>query len=425
MSARLVRRGMMRVLSLLSALTALTCATVALADPGDIDAAARGVVRVVIVETGDEGVFPVSHGSGFAVGPGRFVTNAHVVRDAEQDEDLRLAIVPPEGGGAVYGRVVAIDPQKDLALVATDGPLPLPPLALAGGAVQDSGDVAAVGYPMNVDRAQGLSIEDIFSAQPPVKSRGFLSGFRPSRMFDTVLHTAPIARGNSGGPLLDGCGRVLGVNSFGAEADGADGEFFFAVSARELIPFLRAYEVTPRINATPCRSLADLDAAERARIEAEQEKARAAMETRAGVQRTKQERARFEALAPDAAFTGYLAGEDLGRAYASADIFFNPSVTETFGNVTLEAMACALPCVVAAASGSRSLVAHERSGLLVPPDAGADAFAAALTRLAQAPSERAAFGAAARARAEDFDWDAILDGLIAEYQSIVASRPRH
>lgn len=295
MSARLVRRGMMRVLSLLSALAALACATVALADPGDIDAAARGVVRVVIVETGDEGVFPVSHGSGFAVGPGRFVTNAHVVRDAEQDEDLRLAIVPPEGGGAVYGRVVAIDPQKDLALVATDGPLPLPPLALAGGAVQDSGDVAAVGYPMNVDRAQGLSIEDIFSAQPPVKSRGFLSGFRPSRMFDTVLHTAPIARGNSGGPLLDGCGRVLGVNSFGAESESADGEFFFAVSARELVAFLRRAGVTPRINATPCRSLADLDAAEQARTAAEQQAARQAMEQRAASQRTRQDRARFEA----------------------------------------------------------------------------------------------------------------------------------
>lgn len=265
------------------------------AEPGDIDAAARGVVRVVIVEAGEDGVFPVSHGSGFAVGGNRFVTNAHVVRDAEQDEDLRLAIVPPEGGGAVYGRVVAIDVQKDLALVATDGPLLLPPLALAGGAPQDSGEVAAVGYPMNVDRAQGLSIEDIFSAQPPVKSRGFLSGFRPSRMFDTVLHTAPIARGNSGGPLLDGCGRVLGVNSFGAESESADGEFFFAVSARELVGFLRRAGVTPRINTAPCRSLADLDAAEQARTAAEQQAARQAMEQRAASQRTRQDRARFEA----------------------------------------------------------------------------------------------------------------------------------
>lgn len=265
------------------------------ADPGDIDAAARGVVRVVIVERDDEGVFPVSHGTGFAVSANTIVTNAHVVADAAKDEDRRVAIVPPESGGAVFGRIIAIDARRDLALIRLEESLRLPPLALAGGAPQDSGDVAAVGYPMNVDRAQGLSIEDIFTAQPPVKSRGFLSGFRPSRQFDTVLHTAPIARGNSGGPLLDGCGRVLGVNSFGAESEGADGEFFFAVSARELVPFLRANEVTPRINETPCRSLADLDADEQARSAKEQQAARAAMEQRAAGLRTRQDRARFEA----------------------------------------------------------------------------------------------------------------------------------
>lgn len=265
------------------------------AEPGDVDAAARGVVRVVIVGRDDEGVFPVSHGSGFAVAPNRIVTNAHVVRDAERDEDLRVAIVPPESGGAVLGRVIAINPRTDLALIATEGAARLPPLALAGGAPQDSGDVAAVGYPMNVDRAQGLTIDDIFSAQPPVKSRGFLSGSRPSREFDSVLHTAPIARGNSGGPLLDGCGRVVGVNSFGAESGGADAEFFFAVSVRELLGFLRANGVTPRVNTTPCRSLADLEAEEQARRAEEQQAARAALEDRAEERRARQDRARFEA----------------------------------------------------------------------------------------------------------------------------------
>ena len=103
---------------------------------------------------------------------------------------------------------------------------------------------------MNVDRAQGLDISDIFRSQPPVKSRGYVSGARPSRQFDTILHTAPIARGNSGGPLLDPCGRVVGVNSFGADNDGGDAEFFFAVSNRELVPFLRANDVEPRINTS-------------------------------------------------------------------------------------------------------------------------------------------------------------------------------
>lgn len=279
----------------LAAMLALCSAPAALADAGDIDAAARGVVRVVIVGRDSDGVFPVSHGSGFTIAPGRIVTNAHVVRDAGLDENLRVAIVPPEGGEAVYGRILAMNPRTDLALIAVDGPLRLPPLALAGGETQDSGEVSAVGYPMNVDKAQGLTIDDIFTAQPPVKSRGFLSGYRPSRQFDTVLHTAPIARGNSGGPLLDGCGRVVGVNSFGAESDSADAEFFFAVSTRELTAFLREHGVTARINQTPCRSLADLDEAERARIAAEQQSARAAMEERAEASRIRTDRARFEA----------------------------------------------------------------------------------------------------------------------------------
>ena len=173
--------------------------------------------------------------------------------------------------------------------------LRLPPLTVSGGDDQDGAEVSAVGYPMNVDRAQGLSMSDIFESQPPVKSRGFLSGARPSRQFDTILHTAPIARGNSGGPLLDSCGRVLGVNSFGADSDGTDAEFYFAVSTRELLPFLRANGVTARINALPCRSLAEIDENERERIEREQVIARQNLAQRAEETRAKRDRARLEA----------------------------------------------------------------------------------------------------------------------------------
>ena len=56
-------------------------------------------------------------------------------------------------------------------------------------------------------------------------------------------------------------------------------------------------------------------------------------------------------------FTGKLTGRALSEAYASADLFAFPSITETFGNVTLEAMACGLPVVAARATGSESLVA--------------------------------------------------------------------
>lgn len=171
----------------------------------------------------------------------------------------------------------------------------MPPLTLAGGASGDLGEVSALGYPMNVDLAQGLEIRDIFRAQPPVMSRGFLSGERPSRQFDTILHTAPIARGNSGGPLLDGCGRVLGVNSFGADSGGSDAEFFFAVSLRELLPFLRENGVEPSVNALPCTSIEELNAAERARFEAQRTEARERLQAREAEQREARANATLQA----------------------------------------------------------------------------------------------------------------------------------
>lgn len=237
------------------------------ADPADIAAAARGVVRVVVLGHDGDQLFPVSHGTGFVVQGNRIVTNAHVVEEIMQLPGLTLGIVPPQGGEAVPGHVVAFSPKNDLALVEADKPLHLPALAIASAPPQDSTLVSAVGYPMNVDKAQGLSVADVLRPQPPVKSQGYVSGERPSREFDTILHTAPIARGNSGGPLLDSCGRVVGANSFGTDSQGADAEFFFAISTREILPFLRANGVEPVVNGLPCRSLAELDAQERAQSE--------------------------------------------------------------------------------------------------------------------------------------------------------------
>lgn len=285
-----------RILTLLALLFALAVPQSAQADPADIEAAARGVVRVVVIGTDGRELYPVSHGSGFAVSPTKIVTNAHVIREALQDDTLRIGVVPSQGEDAAYARPISVSPRNDLALIEiSDSSLRLPPLTLSGSMMGDMGEVSALGYPMNVDRAQGLDIGDIFRAQPPVKSRGFLSGARPSRQFDTILHTAPIARGNSGGPLLDGCGRVLGVNSFGADSDGSDAEFYFAVSIRELLPFLRANDIEPSINALPCRSLDDLEAAERIRLEQQRADARERIQAREAELRERRNRIQLEA----------------------------------------------------------------------------------------------------------------------------------
>ncbi len=266
---------MIRALILLFA--ALVLPAPATAEPADIDAAARGVVRVVVISREDGRIIPLSHGTGFAVGPETIVTNYHVVADARGDPTLTLGIVPSDGGEAVFGRLIAASERNDLALIRTTATMRLAPLTIASSAATDAGVVTSVGYPQNVDRAQGLRQEDIFRAQPPVKATGFLSGRRPSREFDTLLHTAPIARGSSGGPLLDECGRVVGVNSFGAISVGADAEFFFAISTRELLPFLRANDITAQVSTLACRSLAEIEQDERAR----EERARARAQARA------------------------------------------------------------------------------------------------------------------------------------------------
>jgi glycosyltransferase involved in cell wall biosynthesis len=69
-------------------------------------------------------------------------------------------------------------------------------------------------------------------------------------------------------------------------------------------------------------------------------------------------------ILPDALFTGYLAGEQLAEAYASADLFVFPSTTDTFGNVIIEAQASGLPVVVSDIGGPKELVEHGVNGLI-------------------------------------------------------------
>ena len=132
-------------------------------------------------------------------------------------------------------------------------------------------------------------------------------------------------------------------------------------------------------------------------------------------------RAWFAGRLPDAIFTGELTGTELATALASADVFLNPSVTESFGNVTLEAMASALPVVAAAASGATNLVQDGRTGTLVTPSA-IDEFAEALCAYAADPQLRARHGAAGLAYARTMDWDEINRAVLRTYTRVIARR---
>ncbi|WP_188659447.1 glycosyltransferase family 4 protein [Sphingomonas metalli] len=123
----------------------------------------------------------------------------------------------------------------------------------------------------------------------------------------------------------------------------------------------------------------------------------------------------FAREVPGAILAGYQSGDDLGRAVASMDVFFNPSVTETFGNVTTEAMAAGVPVVAARATGAVDLVVDGETGFLVPPRDIA-AYADAIAAIIADPSLRAAMGEAGYRRADAYRWDtanqAVLDGYL-------------
>ena len=129
----------------------------------------------------------------------------------------------------------------------------------------------------------------------------------------------------------------------------------------------------------------------------------------------------FQNRLPHAVFTGFQKGDELGRAVASMDMLFNPSITETFGNVTLEAMACALPTVAARATGSESLVTEGVTGRLIRPGA-IGAFADALASYCTDPHARADAGAAAMAEAERYGWDQVNQALVDTYLRVIRQR---
>ena len=129
----------------------------------------------------------------------------------------------------------------------------------------------------------------------------------------------------------------------------------------------------------------------------------------------------FEQMMPQAVFTGFQSGQDLGRAIASMDVLLNPSITETFGNVTLEAMASGLAVVAADATGADSLVVEGTTGHLVPPGA-VGKFADCLQHYIEDAGARAAAGAAGDARADRYSWDAINGALAKSYLRIIRAR---
>jgi glycosyltransferase involved in cell wall biosynthesis/predicted metal-dependent phosphoesterase TrpH len=126
-------------------------------------------------------------------------------------------------------------------------------------------------------------------------------------------------------------------------------------------------------------------------------------------------------LGEHATFLGWLGGEELARAYASADAFLFASSTDTYGQVILEAGASGLPVVAVAEGGPAALIENRHTGLLCRPDP--DHLAGALLRLASSPALRHQLGAAAVIATRQRSWERALDQLAAGYRRALESRP--
>ncbi len=201
----------------------------------------------------------ISTGSGFFVGPGLIVTNDHVVEGALPDGIL----VSSAGIGKAVGASVLkasgpfSETGADFALLQVeDTRQPAYSIYLPDESLKLN-EVFAAGFPGDVMQTdahftalrQGTmdSVPDLTITDGSVNTEQDLTASTLA-----FVHSAPISEGNSGGPLVDSCGRVVGVNTFVRK--GPMRNLNFALSARDLLAFLKDTPVTPVVVTQACRA---------------------------------------------------------------------------------------------------------------------------------------------------------------------------
>lgn len=120
----------------------------------------------------------------------------------------------------------------------------------------------------------------------------------------------------------------------------------------------------------------------------------------------------------DAIFLGPLTGDRLSKVYASSDLFIFPSVTDTFGNVLLEAMASGVPIIAADSAPTREIT--QRSGAWIVAPGATDQMAAAINVFSHSPEERSYRANLGLMSARRRSWDTIFSDLISSYEEVAA-----
>ena len=217
---------------------------------------------VMIASAGPAGI---GHGSGFFISGDTILTNAHVVQQADPNQ---IFVMSRAMGRAVKAQLVsmtrgagggAVEPgMPDFALLKLPQAVPgAQPLALTPTADKLL-DVVAAGYPASVVQVeQGMQeLQQGRLGTPPelVLTRGSISTIqRLENGLIVMPHSADISPGNSGGPLVDTCGRVVGINTFVSFATQVADRVKYAQKTESLLPWLQQQNVQAATQAEACQ----------------------------------------------------------------------------------------------------------------------------------------------------------------------------
>lgn len=215
----------------------LPVATPAEADPAKLEAA-----TVLILILGDK----PSMGTGFFVAPGVVATNRHVVGAQSQVTVMGKGFPHP-----LIGRVIAATDAegRDYALVRLNGPeAQIEPLPLCG-TVHKTDKVGTWGFPgaisLDDPKFKRLMEGELSSVPEAVYSEGVVNVVHDSVTPPEILHTAVLSPGNSGGPLVNAAGCVVGINTAIEADDESYRQTNVSLGAGDLAAFMRAQGIAP------------------------------------------------------------------------------------------------------------------------------------------------------------------------------------
>lgn len=212
----------------------------------DLSVASASTLRVVTVDA-DGGI---SSGSGVAVAPNFVLTNFHVIEGAQASYSPQIYIWDNSAGfPRPVSALVEYDPRLDLALLYVRGATSTP-VTFALNSPRQLEAVTALGFPAASDMIFGR-LRDTVSAtsgQVTATDHGPIGSFGEAEL---ILHTATVNPGNSGGPLFNSCGEVVGVNTLRADPQEVSNAFV-ASTAMEIVAFLESNGISPQVAQAVC-----------------------------------------------------------------------------------------------------------------------------------------------------------------------------